>query len=125
MAVDERPPGVGLGLLYAGVLIALAASGVSPFDRATWFMEVAPIFVAFPLMWLTRARFRLSTLLYLLIALHALILIAGGAYTYARVPLGFRVQEWLIGLLGITRPMSCGSASRYVVICVKIVPNDP
>ena len=81
-------------LLYVLVLVALAVSGIRPFDRATWVMEVAPIFVAFPLMGVTRTRFRLTTLLYLLIALHALVLIAGGAYTYARVPAGFWVQQW-------------------------------
>ena len=82
-------------VLYALVLVALVASGVGPYDRGTWLMEVAPVFLAFPVMWVTRHRFRLTTLLYVLIALHALVLIAGGHWTYARVPVGFAVQEWL------------------------------
>jgi putative membrane protein len=81
--------------LYALVLVALLVSGIRPYDRATWLMEVAPIFIAFPVMWVTRHRFRLTTLLYALIAVHALILIVGGHWTYARVPAGFWVQEWL------------------------------
>src|SRR5262245_18370883 len=56
-------------------------------------MEVAPVLVVVPLLAVTRRRFPLTPLLYVLIALHALVLIVGGAYTYARVPAGFRVQE--------------------------------
>lgn len=85
--------------LYVVVIIGLIVSGLAPYDRATWIMEVAPIFIAFPLMWFTRARFRLTTLLYVLIAIHAVILMVGGAYTYARVPLGFWVQD----VLGLNR----------------------
>jgi putative membrane protein len=77
------------------VLAALAASGIAPFDRATWFMEVAPVFIAMPILFATRRTFPLSDLLYVLIALHMLVLIAGGAYTYARVPLGFWLQDLL------------------------------
>jgi putative membrane protein len=75
------------------VLTLLAVTAVNPYDRATWFMEVAPVLVVAPLLFLTRRRFPLTTLLYLLIALHAVVLIIGGAYTYARVPLGFWLQE--------------------------------
>jgi putative membrane protein len=81
--------------LYVAVVVALVWSGLRPYDRATWFMEVAPVVVAFPLMWATRERFRLTTLLYALIAIHSVILIVGGHWTYARVPIGFEVQEWL------------------------------
>lgn len=80
-------------ILYALVILALVVSGVHPYDRGTWIMEVAPALIAFPIMWVTRNRFRLTTLLYVLIALHALILIVGGAWTYARVPAGFWVQH--------------------------------
>ena len=82
-------------VLYAAVLVALVASGIRPYDQGTWLMEVAPLFVAFPLMLGTRHRFRLTTLLYVLIALHAVILMVGGHWTYARVPAGFWVQQWL------------------------------
>ncbi len=85
--------------LAAVVIAALVISGIAPFDRATWMMEVAPVLIALPLMIATRQSYPLTTLLTVLIAIHALVLIAGGAYTYARVPLGF----WLQDLLGTVR----------------------
>jgi putative membrane protein len=81
----------GLGLL---VLAALVVSGIAPYDRLTWLMEVAPVLLVVPILAATYGRFPLSDLLYVLIALHALVLILGGAYTYARVPLGFWMQDW-------------------------------
>jgi putative membrane protein len=84
-------------VLGAVVLAALVASGIAPYERGTWVLEVAPVLVALPVLAFTRQRFPLSTLLYILIALHMLVLILGGAYTYARVPLGFWLQE-LMGL---------------------------
>lgn len=84
-------------LLIGGTVLVLAAlvvSGVAPHDRATWMLEVAPAAVALPILWLTRRRFPLTPLVYVGIFLHALVLIYGGAYTYARVPLGFELQEW-------------------------------
>ena len=59
------------------VALALLISGLHPYDRATWWMETAPVFIAAP------------------IAIHALILLIGGAYTYARVPFGFWLQDLL------------------------------
>lgn len=79
-----------LGLL---VLAALLWSGIAPYDRPTWALEVAPAVIAAPLLLATWRRYPLTTLLYVLIALHALVLILGGAYTYARVPLGFWLQH--------------------------------
>ena len=79
-----------LGLLVAGLLLL---SGLHPYDRGTWWMEIAPILLAAPVLLWTRRRFPLTSLLYILIALHAVILMVGGAYTYARVPLGFWVQD--------------------------------
>lgn len=80
--------------VLAGVIVALLlVSGWQPYDPATWWMEVAPVLVALPLLVLTRSRFPLTPLLYGLIFVHATILIAGGAYTYARVPLGFWLQD--------------------------------
>lgn len=81
------------------ILVALIVSGIAPFDRLTWLMEVAPVLIALPLLIATRRSYPLTTLLIVLIAAHALVLIAGGAYSYARVPLGFWLQE----LLGTTR----------------------
>lgn len=71
----------------------LVATPVSPYDRVTWFMEVAPVLIAVPILVMTFRRFPLTPLLYYLIFLHAIILITGGAYTYARVPLGFWLQD--------------------------------
>lgn len=79
--------------LAAIVVAALVASGIAPYDRATWLMEVAPVLVALPILAATRKRFPLTDLVYVLIALHALVLVLGGAYTYARVPLGSWLQE--------------------------------
>ena len=75
------------------VTVALLASGISPRDRLTWWMEVAPVLIAAPVLFATYRQFPLTRLLYVLIALHALVLILGGAYTYAHVPLGFWLQE--------------------------------
>jgi putative membrane protein len=74
---------------------ALVLSGIGPHDRATWVMEVLPIFVGVPVLLLTYRRFPLTPLAYGLIFVHALILMLGGHYTYARVPLGFWVQDLL------------------------------
>lgn len=73
----------------------LVLSGIDPYDRATWLMEVAPVLIALPVLFLTHRRHPLTDLLYGLIFLHAVILIVGGAYTYARVPLGFWLQDLL------------------------------
>ena len=73
----------------------LLASGWAPHDRATWWMEVAPVLVALPLLWTARRGFPLTGLSLTLILLHGLVLMLGGAYTYARVPFGFAVQDWL------------------------------
>ena len=85
------------GMLWAGGAIlvsALVVSGVSPYDRLTWLMEVLPVMIVLPLLGFTYQRFPLTTLLYVAIFAHALVLIGGGTYTYARVPLGFQLQEW-------------------------------
>ncbi|MEN4170718.1 DUF2238 domain-containing protein [Serratia marcescens] len=84
-----------LSVITLLLLAALIHSGISPYDRATWLMEVAPVLIVLPLLWLTHRRYPLTSLLYTLIFFHALILIFGGMYSYARVPLGFEVQQWL------------------------------
>jgi putative membrane protein len=89
--------------LKTAALVAIAAalvvSGIRPFDRLTWFMEVVPVLIAAPVLIATYRRFPLTNLLYALIFVHALVLILGGAYSYARVPLGF----WLQDLLALER----------------------
>lgn len=84
-------PALGLAVLLA----LLVVSGLHPYDRATWAMEVAPIFIAVPVLCATAGRFPLTRLVYACIFLHAIVLMVGGAYTYARVPVGFQVAEWL------------------------------
>lgn len=81
--------------LSATLAVLLAISGWAPYERSTWLLEVAPILIAVPVMVWTSRRFPLSRLLYILIFLHAVILLVGGAYTYARVPFGFWLQEVL------------------------------
>jgi putative membrane protein len=79
---------------YSAALVALLAlSAWRPYDLPTWAMEVAPVVVVLVLLWATHRRFPLTPLLYALIFVHAAILIYGGHYTYARVPLGFWMQE--------------------------------
>ena len=77
------------------LVVLLALSGARPYDRATWAMEVFPICIAVPVLWATYGRFPLTTLLYVCMFLHAVLLMVGGAYTYARVPLGFEVADFL------------------------------
>jgi putative membrane protein len=84
------------GLLPAGsavVLALLALSAFGPSDRTTWLLEVAPVLVVLPLLWATRQGYPLTPLLYMLVFLHCAVLMLGGAYTYAKVPLGFWMQE--------------------------------
>ncbi len=83
-----------LTALGLAILAVLALSGIAPKDRLTWLMEVMPVLVAAPVLFATYRRFPLTGLLYALIALFALVLIYGGAYTYAQVPLGFWLQEF-------------------------------
>lgn len=95
MAHDTAEKRSRLLVLISGALIVmLIVSGIRPYDHATWALEVLPVFIALPVMWATYRRFPLSTLLYVCIFLHAVVLIVGGAYTYARVPFGFQLAEF-------------------------------
>lgn len=87
----ERLPAALLGL----VLLVLGWSAIGPYDYPTWWLEASPVLIALPLLLTTRRRFPLTGLLYMLIAGHALILIVGAHYTYARVPAGFWLQDAL------------------------------
>jgi putative membrane protein len=85
--------------LLASVLLGLVWSGIAPFDRFTWFLEVLPVLLALPILILTWPGFRLSPLAYGLVALHAWILMVGGHYTYAEMPL----FDWLQVQLDLAR----------------------
>ena len=78
-----------LVLLLAALIVAFLIAQ----DRLTWLLEVMWVLLAMPLLVATRARFPLTRLLYVLIGIHCLILIYGGAYTYALTPLGLWVQD--------------------------------
>jgi putative membrane protein len=86
-------------IMVAVAAAAVVLSGIGPRDRDTWWMEVAPVLIAVPILWATRRRFPLTPLLYGLVAIHACILSLGGHYTYAEVPLGF----WFRDALGLAR----------------------
>lgn len=91
IAVPPAP--VERKLLLAIVLIALVVSGIAPKDRLTWLLEVIWAIVAMPIIALNWRRFPLTRLLCWLLVAHALVLIHGGAYTYAETPLGFRLRD--------------------------------
>jgi putative membrane protein len=96
--MEQRRAGLGW-VLAGGVGLVLLWSGWQPRDRMTWWMEVAPVLLAAPILFATRKRFPLTTLAAVLIAVHAVILIVGGRYTYAEVPAGF----WVRDALGLER----------------------
>ena len=87
-----------LALLVSSVAI-LIVSGLRPYDRVTWLLEVAPVMIGIVILIATYWNHPLTPLLYRLLFIHALILMIGGHYTYARVPVGFWVQD----LLGLAR----------------------
>lgn len=85
--------------VLAATLAVLLWSGISPKDRFTWFLEVAPVLIAAPVLVATRKRFPLTPLLYVLLFVHGVILMVGGKYTYAEAPPGF----WVRDALGLAR----------------------
>lgn len=85
--------------LFWLTVAALVVAGIKPHDRVTFFLETFPVILALPLLYATRHRFPLTPLLYRLTFLHALILILGGHYTYALVPLG----DWLRDVFDFSR----------------------
>ena len=128
------------GYIFA-LLAALTLSGIGPYDRPTWFLEVAPVIIAIPVMILTYNKFPLTNLAYTLIFIHCGILMIGGHYTYAKTPIGF----WLQHLFDLSRnpydrighfaqgfvpailtreillrvsPISRGKMLNFLVICV-------
>src|SRR5215208_373554 len=92
------------GSRYEFVLLAIVGavflwSGLAPHDRFTWILEVFPVLVGVPALIYAYPRFRFTRLVYTLIAIHAVILMVGGKYTYAEVPFGF----WIRDALGLVR----------------------
>ncbi len=68
-------------------------SGINPKDQFIWFLEVLPAMIGFVVIALTYQSFRLTTLLYILILIHCIILMIGGHYTYAEVPMFNYLKE--------------------------------
>lgn len=95
MRVARREPVV---LLLAAVVL-LVLSGIDPTDRLTWYLEVSPVVIGIVVLLFTWRRFPMTPLLCRLLFIHAAILIVGGHYTYAKVPLGF----WFQDLFDLTR----------------------
>lgn len=82
-------------ILLAIVLVFGIWSGIEPLDtRLTWVLETLPVVMALPVLLLTYKRFPLTHLAYTLIAGHAMILMLGAHYSYAKVPLGFWMEDW-------------------------------
>ncbi len=90
-AIKRKEPQI----LLTVVAVALVVSRIGPYDPLTWFLEIVPILIIAPVLVLTYRTFPLTPLLYRLLFVHALILILGGHYTYARVPLGYWFQDLL------------------------------
>ncbi|MFT3781271.1 MAG: DUF2238 domain-containing protein [Nibricoccus sp.] len=87
-------------LLFLGLSLPVWLwSAIQPHDRFTWWLEVAPACIGLPLIFAFQKRFPLSTLLLVLIWLHVVVLLVGGHYTYARVPL----FDWIRDATGGTR----------------------
>ena len=96
--VRGRPSAYEL-MLLAIIAVVFVWSGISPHDRFTWVLEVFPIILGVPALIYVYPRFRFTPLVYTLIAIHAIILMVGGKYTYAEVPLGF----WMRDAFGFAR----------------------
>jgi len=87
---------------YAWIVVFVAVlvwSGINPHDYPTWWLEVLPALIGAAVLWYTLDRFPLTPLTYVLILIHSIILMAGGHYTYAEVPL----FDWIGEMLDHTR----------------------
>ena len=90
MTTDDKPIWYFTGISMFILAVSFAATS----DRLTWLMEVFPIFIGLPILVLTYRKFQLTGLVYGLLLIHFIILAVGGTYTYAKVPLGFWMQDW-------------------------------
>jgi putative membrane protein len=90
--MTRKPARYELALLVS-LLAVLVWSGIEPHDRFTWVLEVAPVLIGVPVLIHLWPRLRFTRLVYTLLWIHATILMVGGKYTYAEVPLGFWMQE--------------------------------
>ena len=80
---------------FVGLLLPVVAwTWINPHDRLTWWLESLPVLVGVPLILVFGKRFPLSNLLLVQIWLHCVLLVVGGHYTYAQVPLGDWARDW-------------------------------
>ena len=78
-----------------GLALFLVWSGIDPFDRLTWALEVCCVVAAIALWVLWLRRLPATAVTFWVVVVHAVILVVGGIYTYAHVPIGLWVQEWM------------------------------
>lgn len=88
-----------LKIAFFTTCLAVIISGIQPYDTGTWLMEALPVMIVLPILVVTYRKFPLTPLLYIGIFLHAIVLLLGAKYSYARVPLGFEIAD----LLSLTR----------------------
>lgn len=81
------------------VMAVLLWSGIHPYDRLTWWLETAPVWLGVIVLVLTHRSFRFTPIVYVLIAAHCILLCVGGHYTYTRVPL----FDWIKEAAGMSR----------------------
>jgi putative membrane protein len=81
--------------LISLVSVIFIWSAINPQDTyLTWVLETLPVFIVMPILICTYNRFRLTDIAYTLIAVHSIVLMVGGHYSYAKVPLGFWMEDW-------------------------------
>ena len=82
-------------ILLIAVLVFWVWSGIEPHDnRFTWVLETLPFMIVLPVILITYKRFPLTNLTYTIITIHAMILMLGGHYSYAKVPIRFWMEDW-------------------------------
>ncbi len=87
-------------LLLAAMLPILIWSGIHPYDRTTWWLEIAPVFMGFVGLFIAQSKgWRFSNFSLVLLGLHMIVLIVGGRYTYALVPIG----DWAKNAFDLSR----------------------
>lgn len=90
---DVKTGQFGLRFIWLAVAVIFVWSAIRPHDYFTWMLEVFPAIIGAVILTLTFGRFRFTTLVYTLIAMHMIILMVGGHYTYAEVPIGNWIRD--------------------------------
>jgi putative membrane protein len=90
---DIKTRQFGLRLIWLAVAVIFVWSAIRPHDYFTWILEVFPAIIGTVILASTYRRFRFTTLVYTLIAAHMIILMVGGHYTYAEVPIGNWIRD--------------------------------